>query len=946
MFNKIFKITVCLLLLTVMPTLFHGQETAGEILSPSQIKSKVNEFKENYPPFQFERIKNEAERKYYSLRPGQKVTLSRKHQQISGTYYGNENGKLSVGGQIIFLKEIPESKRHLFDENLARKKREEYLREKLEAYNRTRLAAITNYENKLTTEAELASRIKEIKPESTTETPLLHPVFPNGRYQASKSPSKPRFAIVTEVIKLTGREIPPGEVIIVTDNEDFKEVQCRTLGNAEVFRTVRDNLFVIDRAVNIGDALSLSQAAFRFWRQNQETEAVYYAYLAEKLNKKQRRSYSLKIATDKIKKFLLMLKYDRERISSLNRDLRNLETSYKSNQRALQDDWAVKAGTIDKSEYYQGRISEKQKELKELADGESRSFNKLCRYVLKDIKKHCEQGDYVAACLMADYFNSKLPLLEKACGKDGISSGLAKDIAREIESSFKDEKDRKSAEKVKSYIEAYERFFGQGNTRFYLPEPEFDALAEAAVSSLSHSRAYEQARFTNDFKKQLYRGIKILYLLPRAPAAVDMRRELDREIKEINRQTAEVKKLFEAKKLAEAMKICEQMNTLPNELKPVREKISNDLVNSRSFHKLAMKSEKEDRYGSAMNSIKQSLELWPGNQEAQEYYRDFMNKHSEICHQCQIIGNYLEKHKYREAADICDVLFKELPAYRNYLTGIKKRINQIRRDYDNKLEEADNYFYQGQIYEAYELYKGLGYKEGLQKCLDSIYENDPDKSLEKLTQWGKAERERRLLGSSKGNLTSSELFKKCSSSVVMVKINGAVAGSGFAVSGDGLIITCKNFVSANPEKIMITNPGWSGLELSAKIIKIAPKRNLALLKISYSFKRPLELRDDNISAGNVVYVLGAENKEGAFSLGLKEGMVRSVNQNIKGVACLKTTVPVNSLNRGGPLLDGSGKVIGVGDSTLSGEGQGTSFAISASEIKRAFEKYVNQTKGE
>jgi hypothetical protein len=90
------------------------------------------------------------------------------------------------------------------------------------------------------------------------------------------------------------------------------------------------------------------------------------------------------------------------------------------------------------------------------------------------------------------------------------------------------------------------------------------------------------------------------------------------------------------------MKICEQMNTLPNELKPVREKISNDLVNSRSFHKLAMKSEKEDRYGSAMNSIKQSLELWPGNQEAQEYYRDFMNKHSEICHQCQIIGNYLE----------------------------------------------------------------------------------------------------------------------------------------------------------------------------------------------------------------------------------------------------------------------------------------------------------------
>ena len=168
-------------------------------------------------------------------------------------------------------------------------------------------------------------------------------------------------------------------------------------------------------------------------------------------------------------------------------------------------------------------------------------------------------------------------------------------------------------------------------------------------------------------------------------------------------------------------------------------------------------------------------------------------------------------------------------------------------------------------------------------------------------------------------------------------------GSGFLVSGDGLIITNKHVVDQKDvEYTVFTNDGKKHL---AKVIARDSVLDIALIKIEEQNLPYLSLGDsDKLEVGQNVIAIG--NALGEFrntvSVGVVSGLARSITAgNNSGNTevldhVIQTDAAINPGNSGGPLLDLSGKVIGVNVAIAQGS-QNIGFALPVNSIKSAIE---------
>ncbi len=175
------------------------------------------------------------------------------------------------------------------------------------------------------------------------------------------------------------------------------------------------------------------------------------------------------------------------------------------------------------------------------------------------------------------------------------------------------------------------------------------------------------------------------------------------------------------------------------------------------------------------------------------------------------------------------------------------------------------------------------------------------------------------------------------------------SGSGFFVSGDGLIVTNKHVVDqTNAQYTVYTN---DGKKYSAKVLARDPVLDIALIKIDlplhignppYSY---LNLgNSDSLQVGQSVIAIG--NALGEFrntvSVGVVSGLARSItagdnsgnSETLDQV--IQTDAAINPGNSGGPLLDLSGDVIGVNVAMAQGS-QSIGFALPINSIKSAIE---------
>jgi hypothetical protein len=181
-------------------------------------------------------------------------------------------------------------------------------------------------------------------------------------------------------------------------------------------------------------------------------------------------------------------------------------------------------------------------------------------------------------------------------------------------------------------------------------------------------------------------------------------------------------------------------------------------------------------------------------------------------------------------------------------------------------------------------------------------------------------------------VSPADIYERAHSSVVVVIVGDRSSkpvgqGSGFIV-GKNRIVTNHHVVEGAGDALVVFSDGTS--ELVEGIASDNPARDLAILVVKTGRRLPLKLGDEiSVRQGDSVYALGApRGLESSFTSGIVSGF-----RNVDDQVVLQTTAPIAPGSSGGPLLDGSGRVIGVTTAFLS-DSPGIYFSIGARDVKR------------
>lgn len=174
-------------------------------------------------------------------------------------------------------------------------------------------------------------------------------------------------------------------------------------------------------------------------------------------------------------------------------------------------------------------------------------------------------------------------------------------------------------------------------------------------------------------------------------------------------------------------------------------------------------------------------------------------------------------------------------------------------------------------------------------------------------------------------------------------------GSGFIVTGDGLIVTNKHVVSDTSATYqVITN---DGKKYPVTKIYRDPLNDLSILKINALGLTPLPLGDSsNLELGQLVVAIGTPL--GQFPNTVTSGIISGLGRGIAAGSPLggsveqldnviQTDAAISPGNSGGPLLDSAGRVIGINTAIAQG-GQNIGFAIPVNVIKTLLQNFQAQ----
>jgi S1-C subfamily serine protease len=204
-----------------------------------------------------------------------------------------------------------------------------------------------------------------------------------------------------------------------------------------------------------------------------------------------------------------------------------------------------------------------------------------------------------------------------------------------------------------------------------------------------------------------------------------------------------------------------------------------------------------------------------------------------------------------------------------------------------------------------------------------------------------------------------ELFENCSRSVVFIRTSAyAVSrfslnpmnvqvgtGSGFVWDKEGHIVTNFHVLegASRADVILSDQTTWP-----AELVGSEPDKDLAVLKIRAPARRlnPLPIgSSSDLQVGQSVYAIGNPfGLDQTLTTGVISGLEREIrarnDRRIEGV--IQTDAAINPGNSGGPLLDSSGRLIGVNTAIVSPTGAyaGVGFAIPVDTVNRVVPQLV------
>ena len=164
----------------------------------------------------------------------------------------------------------------------------------------------------------------------------------------------------------------------------------------------------------------------------------------------------------------------------------------------------------------------------------------------------------------------------------------------------------------------------------------------------------------------------------------------------------------------------------------------------------------------------------------------------------------------------------------------------------------------------------------------------------------------------------------------------------------GHILT-NNHVIEDARGIQVT---LNGKEYDAELVGTDPDADIAVLKIDAPAEElyPVPIgTSDNLQVGQRVYTLGNPfGLEGTLTTGIISNLNRTLPSRTGGEmkSIIQTDAAMNPGNSGGPLLDTSGRMIGmnVAIATKTGQSAGVGFAIPINRIRKIVPQLIEHGK--
>jgi len=214
----------------------------------------------------------------------------------------------------------------------------------------------------------------------------------------------------------------------------------------------------------------------------------------------------------------------------------------------------------------------------------------------------------------------------------------------------------------------------------------------------------------------------------------------------------------------------------------------------------------------------------------------------------------------------------------------------------------------------------------------------------------------------RGNLSDAErsiiaLFERVSPSVVQVvgrqagadlsndEEGGVQSGTGFVWDGAGNIVTNNHVISGTNEVVVRLA---SGDVIAADIVGTAPNYDLGVVRLRNPRQLPPAIAigsSADLKVGQFAFAIGNPfGLDQSLTFGVISALRRRLptNSGHQVSNVIQTDAAVNPGNSGGPLLDSSGRVVGVNTAIISpsGSNAGIGFAIPVDIVNRVIPQLV------